>query len=160
MQTPFVSMSGMALSVALVIGLGAGFAAAAIGSPEATLSLEDELIEGLALSPEQDALWQGIAAARAENLRLTRARADEVRAALEDELANAAPDLGRVAEIAEPAVDEVVAQLRANRDRRLALYATLDAEQKGQVRQALLRAMRRWDRVRSGLLLFFGTPSV
>jgi Spy/CpxP family protein refolding chaperone len=157
MNKPLLALSGVALTLAL--GLGAGYAAATRAAQASPLAFEEDLIQGLDLSPAQQTLWRDIETARKANLRLVQNRMAEVRGLLEEELAFETPNLARVTARSEVVIDEIVAEIRANRDRRLALYDTLEPSQKGQVSRALATALQRWDRVRAALLTLLGAPS-
>lgn len=146
--------------VAIGLGGGALVAAGVVGNSDAGLGfiapVSVEVYQKLHLSPTQQAMWQQIQFAAEDNQQLVRTRLSQVREVLDEELGKPEPDLEAVVAQAQPAVDSLIAAMRANRDRRLALYAGMTPEQKAVVREDIKERLARFDRLRRLLVNLLG----
>lgn len=97
---------------------------------------------------QQVAFDNAVAAAKAAR-EATRTEHEKVRAAVQAELASAAPDLAKIAGLADQAQAANQAQRRQVRDQWLQLYATFRPEQKLVVRDAMAKRMERMEGIRS-----------
>jgi hypothetical protein len=96
---------------------------------------------------QQVAFDNAVAASRAAR-ETGRAEHEKIRGAMQAELATPAPDLARVAAIADQVQATMQAQRTAVRNQWLSLYATFSAEQKLVVRDALLKRAERMEQFR------------
>ncbi len=146
--------------VAIGLGGGALVTAEVVGNNDAGLGViapvSAEVYQKLHLNLNQQAMWQQIQFAAEDNRQLLRARLSQVREVLDEELGKPEPDLEVVVAQAQPAVDSLIAAMRANRDRRLALYASMSPEQKAVVRDDIKERLARFDRLRRLLVNLLG----
>lgn len=126
------------------------FAGAVTGSTVNGLSCDSQSSRStgsFGLNPEQQALWEEIEQARENSLLWARELLAATEQALDAELRKPEPDLAGLGVTTEAAVDELLLELRANRDRQLALFAELDPEQReavGATMRERLARLRWW----------------
>jgi len=90
------------------------------------------------LDSESAILWQAIEASRRNNITRLQGLLNTTAAALSQEAENA-PSIADLTQSTETAVDELIEEMRFNRDHYLALYAQLDSEQQAEIREKLAR---------------------
>ena len=148
-----------AVASALVLALGStayaagpGFGPGGPGGPGARGAHVEQVIAQLKTqlnlnTSQQVAFDNAVAASRAAR-ETGRTEHEKVRAAMQAELATPAPDLARVAAIADQVQATMQAQRTAVRSQWLALYGTFSAEQKLVVRDALAKRAERMEQFR------------
>ncbi len=97
----------------------------------------------LALNTSQQQMMDNAVAVAQQARQGARAQMQQVHAAMQAELAKAAPDLAAVAAVADSAQANASTLRKQARDAWLTLYATFTPEQKAVVRDALLARMQR-----------------
>lgn len=106
--------------------------------------------------PEYQALWQNIQQARQANIRRLLAILDEAQATLAAERTQSQPNFAAVTHRTEAAIDELIGEMRQNRDRYLALYEQLDPAEQAQAQEELANGLNRLRRILGLLTLGFG----
>lgn len=148
--------TGFATAAAVaVIGLGvAAYAQPARNGPRgggdfvtAIAALKGQLN----LSPSQQTMWDSAVAAGQAARATARANMQNVRSALNAELAKAEPDLAAVAAAADSARTQNAAQRHRVRDTWLGLYATFSPDQKAVVKGAIEQRLARIDQWRANM---------
>jgi Spy/CpxP family protein refolding chaperone len=107
------------------------------GSPLEMLEMLGRLKPQLNLNTSQQQQWDNVVAQSNTTRDAARANFEEVKAALQAELAKSEPDFAAVAAIADNAQQKNAALHKQTRDAWLALYATFGPEQKAVARDAV-----------------------
>lgn len=115
-----------------------------------------QLKSQLNLNTSQQLAFDNAVAATRSARETGRAERERVHAATRAELGNAAPDLAKIAQMADQARTAGQQLHTQVRDQWLALYATFTSEQKLVVRDALVRRMERMDAFRARMHERFG----
>lgn len=148
-------VAGVAVVVALTAGLGIGCVSARMHAPHAGMAggpmFDSRDLAALNLTPEQAAQAEAIRTRTREARAQAGKEIGAVRRAAEEELAKDAPDLKRIADLAEQAHARVRGAMHESRDQKLALYATFSPEQKRQVRDVLKAKFERAQHMRGRL---------
>ena len=103
----------------------------------------------LNLNASQQTMWDSAVAAGQAARATARTNMQNVRSALNAELAKAEPDLAAVAAAADSARTQNAAQRHQVRDTWLGLYATFSPDQKGVVKAAIEQRLARIDQWRA-----------
>jgi len=110
----------------------------------------------LNLNTSQQALWDAAATASKAARDAAIQRRQSVRQVVNEELANAAPNLARVAAASDQVQDANTAARRQVRDQWLAVYNTFTAEQKAIVKTGIQNHMSRMENFRQHMRERFG----
>lgn len=146
-----------ATMIAAALGLGTAFAAAAAPDHPAPMhhGRGDGMFRNIAklhtqlkLNATQEALWQKAEAQMKQNAETARARHQDLRSSMQTALNQPNADLRALSSQMDKARDEDIAAHRALREQWLALYDSLDAGQKEQVRSFLRERMQRAEQFR------------
>lgn len=156
MRMPMKSLMLVPLAAALVVPQASALAEPHAADIHPTIWSGERPWMAEPLTADQDMLWQEIRAARAANLEQLQRIVRQAQSALTEELDREQPDLFAVAMQTEAAMDQLIGDVRENRDRRLALYAQLDPAQQAQAEKRLQRGLARVERALSFLAMFAG----
>ena len=157
-----ISRRALAASV-----LGAGLFATTLAIPAAAqrgdhhhgeqfLAHITEVKSQLNLDASQQALWDSAVAAGKAAREAGRGRRDSIRQVVAEEVAKAAPDLGRIASTTDKVRDSNTTDRRAARDQWLKLYATFRPDQVAVVKTMLDNRLSRMDSFRDRMKNRFG----
>ena len=109
------------------------------------------LKDKLNLNTSQQQQWDSVIAQTQAARQAARAGFDQLKAAMQAELAKTEPDLASLAAQADAIHQQNATARKSVRDGWLALYATFSAEQKGVVRDAIVAKLARLEQVRAHL---------
>jgi hypothetical protein len=143
----------MALIAAGILGGGAALAQ----MPDGAEGMHGfgRLHRQLNLNPQQEELWQKAQAAQRDAFKSLRTTGEQNRAKLRDEIDKPGADLKQFAQTRDQLREQMHTQAEASRTQVraawFALYDTLDANQKEQVRLAIVSGMDRKGRGRHGM---------
>ena len=112
----------------------------------------DRLAEKLKLSPEQRKQWDSMVQKSKAHFETMRREHHEMHDAMKAELAKPEPDLAALAAKADALHDKARAAHRELRDGWLKLYATMNTEQKGEVKKAILWHMAKMHHMRERMM--------
>jgi periplasmic protein CpxP/Spy len=112
----------------------------------------EKLAAKLKLTPEQKTQWDTMVQKTKTQHEAMKKAHHEMHEAMKAELAKPEPDLAALATKADAMHDQLRAAHRELRDGWLKLYATMNAEQKGVVKQAILRHMRKMHHMHEGMV--------
>lgn len=156
MKKPLTLSRKAVASAALALALGLGIATSVTaaqaprhGGEHRMLRGLDRLHDSLKLNADQERLWQKAQGQMKQDAQAARARHDELRDKTRAALDQPNADLHALASDLDRAHDQDIAARRQVRDQWLALYDSLDAAQKEQVRGFLKERMQRADRFRA-----------
>lgn len=143
-QIRFKTIMIASVGLAALIGLSAPAGTVQAGTTPLDTLFEQRLPvwrDGT-LTAEQAALWQEIQEARQANIQQLQRLLESTAESLNQD-SEQAPDMGVLTQTTESAVDELIGEMRLNRDRYLALYAQLTPEQQTEVREKLAQDLER-----------------
>ena len=145
----------MALIAAGILGGGAALAQMPDSPGAQGMHGFGRLHKQLNLNPQQEELWQQAQAAQRDAFKSLRTTGEQNRAKLRAEIDKPGADLKQFAQTRDQLREQMRTQADASRkqvrDAWFALYDTLDANQKEQVRLAILGGMDRMGRGRHGM---------
>lgn len=122
------------------------------GMPSMPFAHADELAAKLKLTPAQMTQWDAmVQKTRTQHEAMKKAR-HEMHEAMKAELAKPEPDLAALAARADAMHDQMRAAHREVRDGWLKLYATMNAEQKGVVKHAIIWHMKKMHHMRMRMM--------